>query len=82
MAALKVERERSSDLLVELATTKSMLEQSSRLQAVLEADHKSMQEVREQLRRFTANTDSLFAGIMERQQGTLAQLEDVADPTI
>jgi len=82
LAALKVERERSSDLLVELATTKSMLEQSSRLQALLEADHKSMQEVREQLRRFTADADTVFAGIIERQRGTLARLEDVADPTI
>ena len=77
LSALKVERERSNDLLVELATTKSMLEQSSRLQAVLEADHKSMQELREQLRRFTADADTLFAEIVERQQDTLARLDNV-----
>ena len=82
LSALKVERERSHDLLVELATTKSMLEQSSRLQTVLEADHQSMQNLREQLRRFTEDADRLCSGIIERQQGTLARLEGVADPTV
>jgi len=80
-AALNVERQRCSDLIVEMATTKSMLEQSSRLQTLLETDHESMERLREQLRRFAGDADRLCAGIIERQQGALAGLEDVADPT-
>jgi TolA-binding protein len=78
---LNAERERSGDLLVELTTTRSTLEQSSRLQALLESDHQSLQELRDQLRRFAADAERLCSGMIERQQGSLARLEDVADPT-
>lgn len=77
VSALALEREKSDRLLVELAVAKEMIEQSSKLQALLEADRDAMTALREHLRRFTSDTDRLCSEMIERHQATFDQADKV-----
>jgi len=77
VSALSLEREKSGRLLIELAVAKEMIEQSSKLQALLEADRDAMTALREHLRRFTSDTDRLCSEMIERHEATVDQADKV-----
>jgi hypothetical protein len=56
---------------------KEMIEQSSKLQALLEADRDAITALREHLRRFTSDTDRLCSEMIERHQATVDQADKV-----
>jgi len=58
-------------------TVKEMIEQSSKLQALLEADRDAMTALREHLRRFTSDTDRLCSEMIERHEATVDQADKV-----
>ena len=77
VSALAVEREKSGRLLGELGIAKTMIEQSSWLQALREADLESMKALREHLRGFSAEAERLCSNMIDRPQIALDQADRV-----